>query len=103
MNQQENPQMFLYFSRTLEDIPDIIPRFARFPRSICTEMLACDKSKPVLCSACVREFNNLVSIKIDKHYQIILNLNGVLFKPKSIRSGLKGKIQYGTEYKNYTS
>lgn len=32
---------------------------ARFPRSICTETLACDKSTPELCSACVRVFSNL--------------------------------------------
>lgn len=32
---------------------------ALFPRSICTEMLACDRSTPELCSACVRVLNNL--------------------------------------------
>ena len=33
--------------------------FACLPSSICTEMLACDKSTPVLCSACVSVSNNL--------------------------------------------
>lgn len=33
--------------------------FARFPRSICTEMFACDRSIPDVCSACVRLFSNL--------------------------------------------
>lgn len=32
---------------------------ALFPRSICTEILACDKSTPELCSACVSVLNNL--------------------------------------------
>ena len=41
------------------DVEVVILLFARLPRSICTEMLACDKSMPELCSACVRVFSNL--------------------------------------------
>ena len=43
-------------------VPEDSPRFARFPRSICTEILACDRSTPALCSAWLREFNNLFII-----------------------------------------
>ena len=35
--------------------------FALFPRSICTEILASDKSTPELCSACVSVLNNLLA------------------------------------------
>lgn len=34
-------------------------RLACLPSSICTEMLACDKSTPELCKACVSVSNNL--------------------------------------------
>lgn len=33
--------------------------FACLPSSICTEMLACDKSTPEVCNACVSVSNNL--------------------------------------------
>lgn len=36
---------------------------ACLPSSICTEMLAPDKSTPELCSACVSVFNNLIHQK----------------------------------------
>lgn len=46
------------------DIPEADPRFARFPRLICTDMRASDRSTPVLSSALVNEFKNLIASNI---------------------------------------
>lgn len=51
--------VLVYQLYTLVDVSDVSPLFALFPRSIFTEMLACDKSTPAFCSACVRLLNNL--------------------------------------------
>lgn len=44
--------------------------FALLPKSICTEMLAFDKSTPELCNACVRVFNNLFNLSIPWCYHL---------------------------------
>lgn len=44
---------------------------ACFPSSICTEMLACDKSTPEFCRACVRVFNSLHNTNIRLCYSLI--------------------------------
>lgn len=49
------------FTLALEAVVGLL--IARLPRSICTEILACDRSMPELCSACVRELNNLFQTK----------------------------------------
>jgi hypothetical protein len=54
--------MYIIYTLAI-DVPEVIPLFARFPRSICTETLACERSTPALCSACVKVFNNLTSTK----------------------------------------
>lgn len=42
------------------DGPEVIPLSARFPKSICTEIVAWDRSRPVFSNACVNEFSNLI-------------------------------------------
>jgi len=58
-----------YYTLELEDTPATGLLTARFPRLICTEMLAWDKSTPELWRAWVNELSNLLQIKEKKMYQ----------------------------------
>lgn len=45
------------------DVPEVIPLFRLFPRSICTETLAWDRFTPALCNACAKAFKSLATTK----------------------------------------
>jgi len=67
-----NEHLFIwsgYYTLELEDTPATGLLTARFPRLICTEMLAWDKSTPELWRAWVNELSNLLQIKEKNMYQ----------------------------------
>jgi len=75
-----------YQPHTLDvNVPEVSPLFARFPRSIWTEMLACDRSTPALCSDCVRVFSNLICMKFHISCQLIAERPGLQKLQKSYK------------------